>query len=874
MLEQNRRRQAINEDFQKKIDEARKRREMEQKVREYQLTEQPLHIKQESSKQDILITGDDAKKMNDIYQLLLSGDKSYDDAILFAYFLYKNNFVKYELIEGNRFNVLQRVNFCNNTKCYESKFGKKSKLETMYTSQLFDGDYEQILSYKGCNDIENIVCNQCSFYGTTNPRLCPYLLLKTIDNLAKDFGKTTDEVFDTLLSIHKIPFRGIDVNGLKNPISKNGLDKFNTKSVYAAYMMLANKLINIEKVTDKTVSYTYLPLCRTDKKDSVINEMVNFWKTNNGVYDTITIDNFIKTIDIKSSCYKTCSFEQCPHKIAAYLTYIAQKFNEDAVDLAYYLSKNTTTLNLPLRNDFQLNRYIEGLNQSPFTKQSKEAILDIIRFIISKNKNNSIPFLPFGIAISTPDKNKAIDVIEDSLLNAIWYFEYLGNQTPTQRFSFITNGIDEIYEYLQNLNENTILILEDIAIPDDEHEKNDFVKICNKLAKIMDAKKNFHIPILIGTNKEIQDFFNLIPEFKQNVFNKHLEMKNMNDDLVFSKLIDELSKSFTIPPEVEEELKKYIISEYVTSSLQSTLFINDTYEKIVFKHYKDDIYAPPELKVEDIPRTEQPRSEEEIFADINSMPGLQSVKQELEKINTLVKLNTKLGKNSKNAVSLHTVFTGNPGTGKTTVARCMAEMLYSMGFIREKKCISCSAKDLIGEYTGQTAPKTAAKCEQAYNGILFIDEAYQLNPYTSVSGGKYEEECIAELITQMEDNKDKLVVILAGYTDEIDALLKNANPGLQSRIQRRIEFPDYTVDELLHIFRNLVDDNGYILDDNMVDELIDIFEKEKRINKRFGNARFVRNLFENTIMNHAYNTVDIPAGNPELQILTLKDLKR
>jgi SpoVK/Ycf46/Vps4 family AAA+-type ATPase len=283
--------------------------------------------------------------------------------------------------------------------------------------------------------------------------------------------------------------------------------------------------------------------------------------------------------------------------------------------------------------------------------------------------------------------------------------------------------------------------------------------------------------------------------------------------------------------------------------------------------------ASTELTKNDIPNTKPVREEAEIFADINALIGLEPVKKELADINALIKYNNKIGKSGKNAINLHTVFTGNPGTGKTTVAMYMAEMLYNIGFIRENKCVVCSAKDLIGEYTGQTAPKTAAKCEQAYNGILFIDEAYQLNPNVSSGHGKYEEECVAELLLQMENNKDKLVVILAGYRDEMKDFLNNANPGLKSRIHKTIEFPDYTIDELMDIFMKMVNDEGYILEPEVDDAICNIFRYEKSINKKFGNARFVRNLFEKIIMNHAYNTVDIPEGDPKLRILTFKDVR-
>jgi AAA+ superfamily predicted ATPase len=213
------------------------------------------------------------------------------------------------------------------------------------------------------------------------------------------------------------------------------------------------------------------------------------------------------------------------------------------------------------------------------------------------------------------------------------------------------------------------------------------------------------------------------------------------------------------------------------------------------------------------------------------------------------------------------VFTGNPGTGKTTVARLTAEILHSIGFIQENKLVVCSAKDLIGEYVGQTAPQTAKKCEEAYNGVLFIDEAYQLNPYTSNHADVFKEECIAELIQQMENNRDRLVVIFAGYTQEMEEFLNRANTGLRSRIGKIIDFPDYTVDELLDIFVKIVTKNGMELGEGAAAKAATIFERAIVDTSRFGNARYARNLYERSLMQHAAVTANLEGDDPALRIL-------
>ena len=177
----------------------------------------------------------------------------------------------------------------------------------------------------------------------------------------------------------------------------------------------------------------------------------------------------------------------------------------------------------------------------------------------------------------------------------------------------------------------------------------------------------------------------------------------------------------------------------------------------------------------------------------------------------------------------------------------------------------CSAKDLIGEYLGQTTPKTAKMCERAYIGILFIDEAYQLSP--TGNNDSYKEECIAELIQQMENNRDKLVVIFAGYLDEMEHFLNHANTGLRSRIGKVIHFPDYSTEELVEIFDNIVQRAGLTFGEGARSKAEEIFRSVKQDVKRFGNARYARNLYERSLMQHAAITANMDKDDPALRIL-------
>jgi stage V sporulation protein K len=191
--------------------------------------------------------------------------------------------------------------------------------------------------------------------------------------------------------------------------------------------------------------------------------------------------------------------------------------------------------------------------------------------------------------------------------------------------------------------------------------------------------------------------------------------------------------------------------------------------------------------------------------------------------------------------TLHMVFTGNPGTGKTTVARLLGQIYYDIGILTENKVVEASRQDLVGEYIGHTAPKTQKLFEKALGGILFIDEAYSLFK----TGNDFGKEAIETLLKLMEDNREKIVVIIAGYPNEMDELLLS-NPGLKSRFSKFLHFEDYSKDELVDIFDKMVREYHNVLTVGArfkIEHLIDTYYDTGAFN---ANARAVRNIFEET----------------------------
>jgi SpoVK/Ycf46/Vps4 family AAA+-type ATPase len=213
-------------------------------------------------------------------------------------------------------------------------------------------------------------------------------------------------------------------------------------------------------------------------------------------------------------------------------------------------------------------------------------------------------------------------------------------------------------------------------------------------------------------------------------------------------------------------------------------------------------------------------------------------------------------------LSLHMVFSGNPGTGKTTVARIVGKLFGAMGILQKGHLVETDRSGLVAEYQGQTAKKTNEKIDEALDGVLFIDEAYSLAPEGQPDS--YGQEALATLLKRMEDDRDRLVVILAGYSGPMERLLKS-NPGLSSRFSRHCEFPDYDADELCQIFEFLATASHYQLTAEFREALAEhIQEKVALKDEHFGNGRMVRNEFENAIRNLANRVVNATELTPDV----------
>jgi len=266
---------------------------------------------------------------------------------------------------------------------------------------------------------------------------------------------------------------------------------------------------------------------------------------------------------------------------------------------------------------------------------------------------------------------------------------------------------------------------------------------------------------------------------------------------------------------------------------------------------------------------------ETILGEIDSeLIGLTPVKQRIRDIAALLiidKLRTGFGLNAQSPV-LHMSFTGNPGTGKTTVAQRMATILHRLGYIRKDHLIAVTRDDLVGQYIGHTAPKTREVLKKAMGGVLFIDEAYYL--YRPENERDYGQEAIEILLQVMENQREDLVVIFAGYGPRMDTFFQS-NPGLRSRIAHHLEFPDYSHGELLQIAEKMLSEMHY----QLTNEAKDVFSEYlslRMMQPQFANARSVRNALDRARLRQAsrlFNTREKVFDKDDLTTLAPADIR-
>jgi type VII secretion ATPase EccA len=362
----------------------------------------------------------------------------------------------------------------------------------------------------------------------------------------------------------------------------------------------------------------------------------------------------------------------------------------------------------------------------------------------------------------------------------------------------------------------------------------------------------------------------------QSRFNRYISFADYGPDEMYRMFRNLLSDyGFYMDDNAGMEVMAYFMDacKYHDSDFANGRTVRNYFESIVKK--QADRLAETgkgelqEFTLEDVkwPRRTGLLTVQEAMQELNSLTGLSAVKEEIDDLISLVRMQQQRkekGLPLDNDVSLHLVFRGNPGTGKTTVARCIARIYQALGLLSRGQLVETDRAGLVGKYIGETAPKTKAVIERAMGGVLFIDEAYTL---VSPSEEDFGKEAIDTLLKEMEDHRDNLVVIVAGYNNEMDRFL-DSNPGLASRFSNQIHFEDYSADELMEIFASMCSKKQYKLTDGARKKLQTLFEQVDKAS--FANGRGVRNLYEKTLRRLAKRL--FRENSNEVELITEADI--
>ncbi|GBD86957.1 stage V sporulation protein K [bacterium BMS3Abin03] len=388
--------------------------------------------------------------------------------------------------------------------------------------------------------------------------------------------------------------------------------------------------------------------------------------------------------------------------------------------------------------------------------------------------------------------------------------------------------------------------------------KHPRVPALDQILNEIDKSGNDPVVIIHG-DKNILDKFILNNPAMKNRFEYYFRLQDYSSSELYEICRNKLEE-FGLRLEQSSAERLLALFKHLVKTKKSTFgngyaAVNTAEDIVRAYYYRVSKNSPDDKKIRavdiigDFPN---PKTLDEIFAEIDELIGLETIKAALRDIASQVQhQKNRIQQGEKNVkIGFHLVLTGNPGTGKTMIARKLGDVLAAIGFLDKGHVVETDKSSLVGRYVGETPYKVTKKCDEAMGGVLFIDEAYALAQGSSGgSSNQYGKEAIETILKRMEDDRDKFVVVAAGYRNEMERFL-NSNPGLKSRFDRFIHIDDYTSEQLTEIFRFFVKKNGYKITEaamQRVAELISDMYNSRSAN--FANAREVRRLFEQTIIN-------------------------
>lgn len=652
-------------------------------------------------------------------------------------------------------------------------------------------------------------------------------------------------------------------------LEEKQIDFSNIDTVDLMYveLILNNKFIELKEYNEETgiAKYNVLNLIRLEDYQYYINKLYDFYA---GEYNN-ELELDIK--DFKEHMEKTEEEHfSYIYKLSAYYTYLTkiEKINVLAQLRKYLQTKNKDKISNRSKyfNELTLNK----VDKLSCNKETKNKIKGLFNYVLNYNYSTPTPFVPINIVMYTEDREMAVRISE-LIGEYMWFFLYLKDSTRYYEYSMNEiisdkNIINRMYVDVVNGKANLkygilrIMDFQNIIYASDKDQNI----ILNLLAEKI-LKNNSRMVTMIYGNKDIiKGILDKHPILSENLFNVELNLDELNIDEVYNIVIERLALTEKLTPEIKDKIYNYIKLSYGSSELKNTEYAKVLFNKIVLNENRTfNSNQKHELSLEDIPNLYNVRDLPEILSELNNMIGLEKIKKQINNLVSLLKFNKKANIDISK-FNLHMVFTGNPGTGKTTVARLLSDILYNLGYTKKNKLVEVSAKDLIAEYVGQTAGKTYNVLKSAFGGVLFIDEAYSI--VEAGANASFASDCMTTILKVMEDQKDNIIVIFAGYEKQMENFIK-FNPGLKSRIGYTIKFDDYTKQELVDIFKQLLDKNNLKITEEALTKVDRIIENSKKI-EDFGNARYINQIYQDILIEHSKNVEDVDVKD---DLMTIKE---
>lgn len=631
--------------------------------------------------------------------------------------------------------------------------------------------------------------------------------------------------------------------------NKNIFKKVDLIDLMYIHLILESDLVVLRKYNEKnnTAEFDYLDLTQKSNNEYYINILHDFYKTGKKANSLIIDINNIEEIYEEKDKFARI------YKIASYYKYLIEVKKIDIIKaLREMLKSDNTEQGIKIRAHYFIYKYFQKVESLPYSKNTKSKIYSILNYILNYRYKKETPFVPINILIYSSDK-EGVENICKIIGEFMWFFGYL-SENMRYYDEYMNNIIldkfliKKLYDDEKTIKNGILLLhnFENILYVDYMQQN----LILNILTDAMEKNNRQVCTIIYGERSMLKQILGNHHKLSQMLINLELEIDDLDVDKIYELVINRLEKNIKVSEIIKEKIYNYIRATYTQSDTKNMEYVNKLYNLIILNmNNKFSLKKKQELNVEAIPEAYNTKDLPTIMKDINALVGLKEIKEQLNDLVALLKFNKKAHIDINN-FNLHMVFSGNPGTGKTTVARLIKDIFFNLGYINQNKLTEVTAKDLIAEYLGQTSGKTFNVVKSALGGVLFIDEAYAITAGTG-DGAQYGNECIATLLKLMEDYKDKLIIIFAGYKEEMKNF-QDANPGLVSRIGYKINFPDYTIDELMQIYLNLLEKSKLKITSEAFEKLKEIV-KEASEYENFGNARYINNVFQKILIEHSKN---------------------